>query len=389
MKSSALLLALIICLLSFGLTARAQQEDEGRGKQSIVPLERAGFIGFKIETVPADSRSASGSLEARSVVGPQASSGGPRVIHRVLVDADGDFVFGYDLKVEALSPLRQFRVSVGPLGTEFAEQLRAGNRIAGARVAPGPDIHTISRSTEAQLIDDGDAFALDLLVNPQTGVKIVDMVKVSFDRAKLWQAPGGEQYPVRDFTLANVELAVRDYKLLINDEQVAGGRPTRGCEGALIWFYVPGKGRFIFSLIPHEGYDFRKVGVIEDNKISFSLGGDRYEWVSSAPVVGNGGNWNLWVLLDSTYIPIPEFYPPAQKEEASATGLGGIRQAVRNPPLLGPLLEGVFPSMRDKSKAGHTVKPISQSVQKPDELPRRVRISIGAADRIENLWPRN
>jgi hypothetical protein len=294
-------------------------------------------------------------------------------------------VFGYDLTVEPLSDFKQFKVAVGPLSPEFAERLRAGNNVAGRAARPLVNINTISRSTEAQLIDDGDAFALDLLVNQQTGVKIVDMVKVSFDRAKLWESPPGDQYPIRDFTLANVELGVRDYKLLVNDEQVAGGKPTRGCEGALIWFYVPGKGRFIFSLIPHRGYDFRKIGVIEDNKISFALGSDRYEWISSEPIVGNGGNWNVWVLVDSTYMPIPEFYPPAKG--SSVASRGGIKQAV--PPFLSQLLGGVFPSMRDNNKAGHTVREIPQSAQKPDQLPRRVRISIGAADRIENLWPKN
>jgi hypothetical protein len=380
MKSRALTF-IIICLLLSPLCAHAQEE----GGQLVVPLESAGFVAFKIETVPSGSQLSNGSKEAQDLVNPRALKGEHHVIHRVLTDADGDFVFGYDLTVEPLSNVKQFKVAVGPLSPEFAEQLRAGNNVAGGAARPNIHIHTISRSTESQIIDDGDAFALDLLINQQTGVKIVDMVKVSFDRAKLWQSPAGEQYPIRDFTLANVELAVRDYKLLINDEQVAGGKPTRGCEGALVWFYVPGKGRFIFSLIPHQGYDFRKVGVIEDNKISFALGSDHYEWISSAPVVGNGGNWNVWVLLDSTYIPIPEFYPPVK--DSTVASRGGIKQAMH--PFLSQLLGGVFPGMRETNKAGHTVKQVPESAEKPDQIPSRVRVSIGAADRIENLWPKN
>lgn len=388
MKSKTLI-SLIVCLLLCA-QAHAQDERAQEQRQQVVPLESAGFVAFKVETVPGASQSAAsnGASGAQALVNPQALAGEHHVIHRVLSDADGDFVFGYDLTVEPLAGAKQFRVAVGPLSPEFAGQLRAGKlpatSVAG-RDGTSPSnisVHTISRSTEAQLIDDGDAFALDLLVNQQTGVKIVDMVKVSFDRRKLWETPGGEQmYPVRDFTLANVELAVRDYRLLVNDELMAGGKPTRGCEGALVWFYVPGKGRFIFSLIPHPGYDFRKIGVIEDNKISFALGGDRYEWVSSAPIVGNGGSWNVWVLVDSTYVPIPEFYPPAQKSSEEASARGGLRQAMSQ------LLEGFF--LRDKSKAGHQVKQQPASVAKDDKLLSRVRVSIGAADRIENLWPKN
>jgi hypothetical protein len=384
--NSRALTVIIICLFLSALCAQAQ---EGGG-QLVVPLESAGFVAFKIETVPSGSPVSNGSTQAQELVNPRALKGEHHVIHRVLADADGDFVFGYDLTVEPLANAKQFKVAVGPLSPEFTEQLRAGNNpggnsIAGQVARPHINVHTISRATESQIIDDGDAFALDLLINQQTGVKIVDMVKVSFDRAKLRESPAGEQYPIRDFTLANVELAVRDYKLLLNDEQVAGGKPTRGCEGALVWFYVPGKGRFIFSLIPHQGYDFRKVGVIEDNKISFTLGNDHYEWISSAPVVGNGGNWNVWVLVDSTYIPIPEFYPPAK--DSAVASRGGIKQA--GPPFLSQLLGGVFPSLKDRNKAGHPVKQIPESAQKPDQIPNRVRVSIGAADRIENLWPKN
>jgi hypothetical protein len=69
---------------------------------------------------------------------------------------------------------------------------------------------------------------------------------------------------------------------------------------------VPGKGLFILSIRPHEGYDFQKVGVAEGSKISFSYSADKYELVSRDPVIAFGGKWHIWVLLVTNYQPNPE-----------------------------------------------------------------------------------
>jgi hypothetical protein len=359
-------------------TTAIAQEDR---KQLVVPLSSAGFVAFKIETVSTGTKTSSGSIEATTIFNPLALTDQNHVIHRVLVSQAGDFVFGYDLRVEPDVDSKKFRVAVHPLSAEFARQFQERDSSPDQSVQAAPKIRTLSSSTEMQLIEDGDAFSLDLLINPSAGLKIVDMVKFSFNRANLWELPA--RPPTRDFTLANVELAVRDYKLLVNDELAAGGKPTRGCEGALVWFYVPGKGRFIFSLIPHSGYDFRKVGVIEENRISFTLGGDRYEWISSAPIVGNGGNWNLWVLYDPGYIPIPEFYPPARDTRKETKSPGFIPSIISS-------LADRLPGVKGKEQqAGHPTRPAPANGQELDQYLKRARISIGAADRIENLWPKN
>jgi hypothetical protein len=345
-----------------------------------MPLHGEGFIAFRVEAAPLGTPGTNVNLrQIQAALTPQVLLADNYVVHRVLVDAEGNFVFGYDLIVEPVAATKQFRVSVKPLSAEFEEQLRARQQpaaadAAGANRAP-QTVSTLPRSGDAQLIDDGDAFALDLLVNAQTGVKIVDVVKVSFDRAKLWSAPPRRSVPLRDFTLGNVELAMRDYKLTLNGELVGGNaqKSTRGFAGALIWFYVPARGRFIVSLMPHEGYDFKKVGRIENNKISFKLGEDLYEWTSSAPVVGNGGNWNLWVLHDADYVSdfaSSEQIVEGREETSSSPGwlndpLARLRREQRE----------VFETrVNDKTKRNATKRP---------------RVLVGSADRIENLLPKH
>jgi hypothetical protein len=170
---------------------------------------------------------------------------------------------------------------------------------------------TISNPTKyppAFLIEDGGMFALDVLVNPQTGVKIVDVIKIS-SGAKQTASNTAKSQPPRDFSPDAVELSVKNFKFLINEQNVLGteNQVRGGVTGAIIWIYLPGQGRFIFSLAPREGYDFQKIGMIQGNKISFRIGVNRYEWISEIPVF-DGGSWNLWVLHDAEYSPQNELF---------------------------------------------------------------------------------
>jgi hypothetical protein len=386
----ALLLPLWLCMGDAVRTRAQSGAATGRAaathaEQFVMPLHGEGFIAFRVEAAPvAGGAEASTQLdEIRASLTPQVLLAGDHVIHRLLVDAEGNYVFGYDLVVEPVAASKQFKVSLNPLSAEFEEQLRARLPAMAAANRAGQSVSTLPRPADMQLVEDGDAFALDLLVNPQTGVKIVDVVKVSFDRARLRITPPSS-VPLRDFTLGNVELAVRDYKLTINGELVGGGgggrgKPARGCAGALVWFHVPERGRFIFSLIPHEGYDFQKIGRIENNKISFSLGGDTYEWTSSAPVVGtSGGNWNLWVLHDPGYVSDFDSQEQIVEGARATTARGGDDDGDASPEWLRDPLGHV----RRERRAEFETRTDNRK-----RAARRERVLVGGADRIENLLP--
>jgi hypothetical protein len=120
-----------------------------------------------------------------------------------------------------------------------------------------------------------------------------------------------ELQPLSDLSPDALELSVKNFRLVINEQTVLGAEnPVRGgVAGSIIWLYLPGRGRFIFSITPHGGYDFQKIGFVQGNKIAFQIEGDRYEWISSTPVFS--GNGNIWVLHDAEYSP---------QNEVSSTG---------------------------------------------------------------------
>src|SRR5207237_3504789 len=90
----------------------------------------------------------------------------------------------------------------------------------------------------------------------------------------------------------------------------------------VIWTTLPDRGRAFVSLTPRPDYDFKKIGIASENKITFTLDERRYEWVSETAVVGAGSSksvvrapdslfscrsgvstWFVWVLHDPNYRP--------------------------------------------------------------------------------------
>ena len=201
---------------------------------------------------------------------------------------------GYGLQVELLDQSTRLRVSIKPLSEETNRDIRESvlARVVNEKWPDrgNPDPQPLTRYPAPQIINPSDTLTLSLWMNPETGATVSDQIRFELDQPA----------PARDFTLSDVRLLLSDFSLLINGKVCSGERKFRGVSGSLPWLYVPGKGRFIFSLQPHQGHNFQKVGLIERNKLSFSYDGDTYEWICGAPILGPG-TWNLWVLHDGDF----------------------------------------------------------------------------------------
>jgi hypothetical protein len=358
--------ALVFGLLLLPMLGTAQEGTRGR---MVVPLAEGGFVAFKSETAWAGATSTSAAAqELRGEFRSQAFIDKDDVIHRVLVDASGRYLFGYDLLIQAVAASKTFNIAVKPLDSQIENKL----------LASSPDGHpthiaTLLQSSEPQILDDGDSFTLDLLVNQKSGVKIVDLVRVSFNRRNL-EDDNPRTLP-RDLTLDAIALTVRDYRLLIDGNLVAAGKPGTNFAGALIWCYVEGHGRFIFSLVPREGYQFQKVGIIKENRIEFTLKGNHYEWLSDSPILPSGGTWNVWVLHDPKYVPFGS-QEIVQREKNKLDKLdASIKAAHDKATKIGDPAPATFHRKTEEVEQVQAAK--------------RFRVMVGAADSIENLWPRN
>jgi hypothetical protein len=356
----------------------ATNAQDSTAKQLVVPLTGGGFVSFRNQTAWTDLRQAFDLQKLPAALGSQAMADHDQIIHRVLRDNDGKFVFGYDLWVLGDPAAKQFKIAVRPLDSAMERVLRVRNEITTSEISS-----TFPKASEPLTLNDGAEFSLDLLINKSKGVKIVDVVQVAFDRSRL----GNDGTPLRprDFTLDAVALEMKDYSLLINDRLIATGKSKNGCANTLLWIYVPNHGRFIFSLFPREGYSFQQVGTVAGNKIEFTMEGEHYQWLSSSPILREEGIWNLWVLHDARYSPL---------------------LAVREPP---PTEKGVLEKLDDaindamqKTKNAMKQRPSALQMnpapkQTPKQTPNqqekssksRDAVMMGGADKIENLLPRN
>ena len=359
-------LAVVLLLSAFAVSS-AQEDKSGK---IIVSMKDGYYVSFS--TTPDANATSTNGWKTNLAEAYFKSN----TIRRVLVDSGGTLYFGYALVVEPILNSKQFNVSVRPLSPEDEQELHARKSFSTRRIHPNYNAAGLSRSSTPQIINDGDTFALDVLVNPQTGDKITDIVTVSSDRARLQEAPASET--PRDFTLEDVAMKMINYQLLINGELVAGGKRSGACSGPLIWFHLPERGgRFIFSLMPHAGYEFKKIGTIENNRIKFTLDNTTYEWISNTPVVSNGGYWNLYVLYDPGYVPDPFLLGVngAAKPEKrdSSSGLSAVERKMR----------------RARTTGAIGFEKPSDSRKEDDEgASPGARLIIGASDTIENLLPK-
>jgi hypothetical protein len=282
----------------------------------------------------------------------------------VLTDAQQNVVFGYDLWVSADPVTKKFSVAVLPADEAFRQSFLKDF----TPLRPNGPFATFPKSTTPQTLDDGDAVSLELLVNKESGVKIIDVVSVTFDRTRLRE--GNFDSAPKDFSLAAVPLSVKNYSLSIDGTVVNKSKSSIGASGALLWFYIPDRGRFILSLVPREGYQFEKIAVLEENRIEFTVNGELYEWLSAAPILPSGGSWYLWVLHDTDYTPFLGSETPAPKT------------AKKKGPNLFEKIEGVLTSQG----AELTISLRSKGPQNP-VVPQRVM--VGGADSIENLLPKS
>ncbi|MBN2370499.1 MAG: tetratricopeptide repeat protein [Vicinamibacteria bacterium] len=137
------------------------------GHYAFATLENGAHVGFALlRTGTASSTTMMGEVSL-----PRSNG-----VSRVLVDEKSRTYFGYRLEVE-LKNRSVFKVSVQPLASDLAKDLR---RMFPCENCPLPSLLApIPRIPAPRVVSDGDVFTLDLLVNPKTQEKIIDIVKIS------------------------------------------------------------------------------------------------------------------------------------------------------------------------------------------------------------------
>lgn len=223
------------------------------------------------------------------------SGNGDNVIHRLLIDRKSRIYFGYDLIVAPLADEKQFEVIIKKLSIKDVGPVV--DKMGGLADLTE---RTLPAYPDKIIVRDGDTIKLDLLENPQTKEKVSDVVRISRRKQQFTTAFFDSNTP-KDFSLSDLRMSLTGFEPFVNDQKLPfnGG----GMSGAVMWIYFPGKGRFIFSPTEQTASGFQKVGLIDNDRITFSYDGENYKFVSNKPILCTGGKWNLWVMFDPSYKP--------------------------------------------------------------------------------------
>jgi hypothetical protein len=158
----------VVGILLLPAVAPAAQEPPSVGV-ALATLDNGVSVGFALV------RSGGGATAESLGNAALGKSGG---VSRVIADRENGAYFGYRLEVEPVEDGKRFRLTIKPLpeGLETEIQQRLP---CPSCPPPRPLAGFQPRFPLPQVVGDGASVSIDLLVNPQNGDRILDVVKVS------------------------------------------------------------------------------------------------------------------------------------------------------------------------------------------------------------------
>jgi hypothetical protein len=242
------------------------------------------------------------------------SSPGKSYFTRSVMDSVNHEFFGYEvLLVEQQSGT--YLATFGKLPTTSME---------ASATAAGSDQWSIRALVlpEPRVVHDGDVIGIELMTDATTGDKLIEDVTIQpfSQRATIGSRipllgragpgqPSDRAVPTvegspRDFSAADAEMRLTQPRISLNETvQPTAGRATPSVTGNLVWFYIPGRGRYILSLVPRPELEFHKAGEVRGGRITLTLNGDAITLECFSEIATGHAPYNLYVLRDSKWEP--------------------------------------------------------------------------------------
>jgi hypothetical protein len=210
--------------------------------------------------------------------------------HRIISDAAHKRQVGYDLHAVLLSDGQTLRLTLGPL-------THAGQGRGPVETEPGWTLMAPPRFPVVPVMHAGDVAAIDLLINPATGQKVVEYLSV--ERADLDPARVSKT-PPRDFGVDDVELFLDRPHVWMDGKLLPATADSRGgIRAHALWLFLPGEGTFVVSLWAEPGLGFQKAGMLQGKTMTFRSGSSEYRVECASPIAPGSGLYNLYLHHDS------------------------------------------------------------------------------------------
>jgi hypothetical protein len=209
--------------------------------------------------------------------------------HRIISDAAHKRRFGYDLHVLPLGDGQTLRLTFGPL-------TNIGQPRGAFEIEPGWSLIAPPAFPVVPVMRVGDVAAIDLLINPTTGQKIVEYLSV--ERANLDPTRIVKTTP-RDLGIDDVELFLDRPRVWVNGKFLESTADSRGgIRAHALWLFLPGEGTFVIGLWPEPGLGFQKAGMVQGSAMTFRNGASEYRVECASPIAPGSGIYNVYVHFE-------------------------------------------------------------------------------------------
>jgi hypothetical protein len=197
--------------------------------------------------------------------------------YRIFRDQNHLAVFAYELKLGLSGSGDSLAVTAALAETEFAA--RFPNADGGK---PVPTLSTEQRAS----VTSGRGAEFGLFELEGQGLRVIDTVQLKL---------------LSGVVTGRIHLA--GLRISINGKPMPN-TASGAVAGRFVMFYLPGQGAFFFSTeqIPDKS-SFVKAGMIDRNRMSFSLDNNQYDVAASSQILGDPPSGELWVYHDPAYKP--------------------------------------------------------------------------------------
>jgi len=289
-----------LCVVAWALalgvatTARAQTRWIDNGSASL-----AAFAWYWQTVLDPPTPPLSGGF------GTAVATTAPNEVHRVLLDHEARVYFGYTVRIEPRDG-NTFQLTFRPLSLTTEIRARLGADASSWTPLPAPAFPA------AQVIRGGQVLELHLLSNDAWGQRVTEYVTVQEPPrvggfAGLDRAPREFAFAAgapRDFTVEDVYLRLHEPRVFLNGTFQESSARTLGDEaGAVVWIYIPGRGRFLLSVVPNARLGFQRVGEIRGSSLRFTIGGETYSIASGSRIAPGTSAYHLYVLQQREWRP--------------------------------------------------------------------------------------
>ena len=196
--------------------------------------------------------------------------------YRVFRDQNNLVVYAYQLVLNAAGNGAAITAIAKAYDEQFTSRFPNAD---GGKPAP-----TLSADRQLGPLANNQSANLDLFEIPGMGLHVVETLSVKIDQ------PG-----------SGGALRFSGLEVSINGKPVSGSQQAE-VSGRHVMFYVPGGGGYFFAAVD-PGHGFVKAGVVDGNRMRFSLDNENYECVANKPILTGASSSELWVLHDPGYQP--------------------------------------------------------------------------------------